>query len=178
MADKIYLIRHGESVANSENLSAGWLDSPLTDNGREQAAAARGKLEKYGARPDIVVHTGLSRTRETAEILNMHAGAPMREVRDLIEQNFGDWQGGPWARVHEGLENNEEPPGGENAEEFMARVVRGMAVVEQLPGQIWVATHGGVMKALMRHYRADVMRVTNCMVCEVLPITKQIKLLD
>lgn len=177
MAEKIYLIRHGESVANTQDIAAGWMDTPLSDRGRQQAAQTRDILAGRGGKPTVMVHTGLLRTFETAEIINAHLNLPMLEMRDLMEQNFGDWQGGPWARVHEGLEKDETPPNGESHAEFTARIMRGMAELEKLSGIIWAVTHGIVIKTLLRQYNADVIPITNCMICEFEPNTKQIRII-
>ena len=34
---KLVLVRHGESVANAENVYTGWNDVPLTEKGKQQA---------------------------------------------------------------------------------------------------------------------------------------------
>ena len=34
---KLVLVRHGESIANAENVYTGWNDVPLTDKGIRQA---------------------------------------------------------------------------------------------------------------------------------------------
>ena len=43
MTYKLVLVRHGQSSWNLENRFTGWTDVPLSDLGREEAAAA-GKL--------------------------------------------------------------------------------------------------------------------------------------
>ena len=40
---KLILIRHGQSLWNSENKFTGWVDSPLSDKGKAEAIKA-GKL--------------------------------------------------------------------------------------------------------------------------------------
>ncbi len=45
---KLLLIRHGQSVANSEGRLQGHLDSPLTDRGRAQARALARRLVREG----------------------------------------------------------------------------------------------------------------------------------
>lgn len=37
----LYMIRHGESLANFTDTHAGWAPVPLTETGEAQAAAAR-----------------------------------------------------------------------------------------------------------------------------------------
>ena len=59
----IYMIRHGQSVANERHVWGG--DFPLTPNGRKQASNVTGLLPEV---PDIIVASTLLRTRETAEM--------------------------------------------------------------------------------------------------------------
>ena len=40
MTRVLLLLRHGESTANADDVFGGWLDYPLTNRGRDQAAAA------------------------------------------------------------------------------------------------------------------------------------------
>jgi broad specificity phosphatase PhoE len=47
---RLLLIRHGESVANTE----GRFDSPLTDRGRDQAKALLKRLQDKGYSPSIL----------------------------------------------------------------------------------------------------------------------------
>ena len=49
---KAWVIRHGESEANQNGLLTGWLDAPLTEKGREEAALVRQLLD--GVRFDKV----------------------------------------------------------------------------------------------------------------------------
>lgn len=41
----LYLMRHGETLFNQRRKIQGWCDSPLTDNGIEQAKAAKKILQ-------------------------------------------------------------------------------------------------------------------------------------
>ena len=66
-ATTLYLLRHGETAWNrDENRYAGRTDVPLSDRGREQAAAV---AVTVAAVPFAAVYCStLSRSRETAEI--------------------------------------------------------------------------------------------------------------
>lgn len=43
---KLVLVRHGESIANRDNVYTGWNDVPLSKKGIEQAKNAGLKVEK------------------------------------------------------------------------------------------------------------------------------------
>jgi len=62
----LYLIRHGESDANTRNEHTGWEDSFLSERGKEQAAKAGENLK--GLHFDRVYVSITKRARETAEI--------------------------------------------------------------------------------------------------------------
>ena len=89
----VYLVRHGESVANKALVLSGSCDHPLTDAGRAQARQAGRKL--IGV-PIVRVFTSvLERAVETAEIILGEAGlAPQSWIRDrrLNERDFGIYE--------------------------------------------------------------------------------------
>ena len=54
----LVILRHGESVANRDNIFTGWSDVPLTDRGREQAQAA-GQLVAQTGIQFSALHTSM-----------------------------------------------------------------------------------------------------------------------
>ena len=58
MTANLILLRHGQSTWNLQNRFTGWYDSPLSAQGREEAAAAGRALAAAGIRPDVA-HTSL-----------------------------------------------------------------------------------------------------------------------
>ncbi|GAA1272356.1 2,3-bisphosphoglycerate-dependent phosphoglycerate mutase [Arthrobacter pascens] len=89
----LVLLRHGESVANAEDVFAGWLDVPLTERGRAEARDAAGSLA--GLCPDAVHTSVLRRAVETARLLIEEAGwelTPSAHWR-LNERHYGALQG-------------------------------------------------------------------------------------
>lgn len=96
---RIFLIRHGESVANvNENYEARVPDHlvPLTDRGREQARAGGAWLAEYCREKGIdlsharIWRSPFVRTRQTSEEFNRSLGiTDIREDITLTEQQFG-----------------------------------------------------------------------------------------
>lgn len=90
---KIYLFRHGQSLHNREAVFSGWLDSPLTKTGIEQAkiVALGLKDKKIGA----AFHSHLSRSNDTLkEVLKLHPECKIIMEDDrLIERSYGKFQG-------------------------------------------------------------------------------------
>ena len=65
MAD-LYLVRHGQTELNVQNILQGGHDSPLTARGREQALATRAAFEARGVTFDRVYSSPLGRARRTS----------------------------------------------------------------------------------------------------------------
>jgi broad specificity phosphatase PhoE len=92
MAKIIYLIRHGESVANKQGIYQGQsIDTGLTELGKKQARAAAGVLT--GLKFKTIYTSPLKRTKETAEIIGRQTGLPILENIKLLEINHGSWEG-------------------------------------------------------------------------------------
>lgn len=88
----IILIRHGQTAANA----TGELErnSTLTSLGIQQAQEAG--IALCNEKPVIIVHTGLKRTRLTAEIIAKSAGfqdVPMISMEAFLEREMGIYDG-------------------------------------------------------------------------------------
>jgi broad specificity phosphatase PhoE len=172
-AKHFYMIRHGETVANAEGWVAGSLDTPLTDKGRRQPQAARQVLETLPLKPKLIIHTGLSRTKDTAIILNENLNLPMLERATMAEWCLGDWASIPLKTWVERREAGLTPPNGESKEAFGQRVIGGLEEVLNLPEEpLLIVTHGGVFRALMRHYKLNIGNIENCHLYEFVPSTE------
>ena len=116
------LLRHGQTPLSAERRFAGRGDIPLTETGRRQAAAAAARLAARGG-IDVIVSSPLRRTRRTAEAVAEATGAPVIVDDDLVETDFGKWEGLSFAEA--GAQDPDElrawlagadaaPPGGES----------------------------------------------------------------
>jgi uncharacterized phosphatase len=167
---QFFMIRHGETVANAEGYAAGSSDTPLSEKGRRQAHDARRSLESLPLKPKLIVHSHLSRARDTAVILNQNLQLPMQENSLISEFCFGDWTGLPWDDAHKRVEAGQTPPNGESKHMFVSRVMNGLRNVMGLPGgPVLVVTHGGVFDALAWHYKKKTAAVPNCHLYEFAP---------
>jgi len=89
----LVLIRHGQSIWNLENRFTGWVDVPLSPQGKEEAKTAARKL---GSMDFHVCYTSaLSRAQQTLEIILLTLGWDLPIIRDqaLNERHYGDLQG-------------------------------------------------------------------------------------
>jgi len=92
----LILIRHGESEWNDKGLFTGWVDAPLSERGRTEAAQAGQQLTGAGLRPDVVHTSVLSRAIETANIALDAADLswlPVHRSWRLNERHYGALQG-------------------------------------------------------------------------------------
>ena len=92
----LVLLRHGESDWNAKNLFTGWVDVPLTDKGREEAARGGRLMTEAGVLPDVL-HTSLLRRAITTAQLALDAAErhwiPVRRSWRLNERHYGALQG-------------------------------------------------------------------------------------
>jgi 2,3-bisphosphoglycerate-dependent phosphoglycerate mutase len=94
MPGKLVLVRHGQSQWNLENRFTGWVDVPLTELGRDEAARAGHQLK--GIRFDRAYTSNLQRAQATLKIILDEIGQPdLETVKDeaLNERHYGALQG-------------------------------------------------------------------------------------
>ena len=92
------LLRHGQTSLSVERRFAGRGDIPLTDLGLQQAAAAAAGIAER-SRVDLVVSSPLRRAWQTALAVAERTGAPLTSDDDLVETDFGSWEGMTFAEV-------------------------------------------------------------------------------
>ena len=85
------LLRHGQTELSTERRFAGRGDIPLTKEGIRQAELAARRLASVGA--NVVITSPLQRAHRTAEAVAETAGLPLVVYEELIEADFGAWQG-------------------------------------------------------------------------------------
>lgn len=90
---KLVLIRHGQSIWNLENRFTGWVDVPLTDQGREEARKAADHLRSIDFQ--VAYTSALTRAQATLAIILESLGSGVPVIRDqaLNERHYGDLQG-------------------------------------------------------------------------------------
>jgi broad specificity phosphatase PhoE len=161
MTTELYLIRHGESVANVEPIIGGLRgDSGLTDRGREQARLLEQRLRAEHLRADQLYASTLPRALETAEYVARALRLPVQPADDLHELRPGEADGmtlDEWRNRYAGPDEppaDRDPfhafsPGGESWATFLVRAGAALtALVDRHPGQTVVAVcHGGVLEA-------------------------------
>ncbi|WP_236827208.1 MULTISPECIES: phosphoglyceromutase [unclassified Blastococcus] len=92
----LVLLRHGESEWNKANLFTGWVDVPLTEQGREEAARGGRLMAEHGLLPDVSHTSLLRRAIMTAELALHEADRqwiPVKRSWRLNERHYGALQG-------------------------------------------------------------------------------------
>jgi len=158
----VYLIRHGETLWNTEKRLQGQLDSPLTDAGVQQAALLAGKLSSVQF--DAVYSSDLRRARRTTEIIMAQFNpVPVTFDERIRERNFGLFQGLTWEEITEKypeeaakeLSGNPKncAPGGESKQQLLLRTRSFFEdiALQQTNKKILVISHGGILNVWTRH---------------------------
>jgi broad specificity phosphatase PhoE len=154
MSDSIiYLLRHGETLWNTESRLQGHLDSPLTEKGRYQASFNGLRLKSLLAENPTIYSSPLGRCIETARIVASKIGMDETTIeRDerLKELNYGQWEG----RIKSEIKNSDSElyharrrdrwnvpaPGGESYSNVAARLQNWLN--ELNGGSTIVVSHG------------------------------------
>ena len=161
MATELYLVRHGEAVANVEPVIGGMRgDRGLTPRGRDQCRLLQERLTREGMRADRLVSSTLPRALETADHVARALGLPVLPDEGLHELRPGDADGltvPEWrARYRVGEESpgtwdpyREFSPGGESWATFVARAGTALTrLVARYRDQTVVAVcHAGIVEA-------------------------------
>jgi broad specificity phosphatase PhoE len=93
----LYIVRHGETEWNKEEIFRGRSDVPLNGEGRRQAE--RAGLYFRGRRITRIVSSPLSRASETAENIGRATGVAVEPLAELTDMTFGIWDGVPFREV-------------------------------------------------------------------------------
>ena len=92
----LVLLRHGESEWNAKNLFTGWVDVPLTEKGRQEAARSGQLIAEADVLPDVLHTSVLRRAITTAhlalDVCDRH-WIPVRRSWRLNERHYGALQG-------------------------------------------------------------------------------------
>jgi probable phosphoglycerate mutase len=129
-----HLLRHGRTEHTPERRYSGRNDLPLSASGRAEAEAAAVRSKELGI--DVIVASPLRRTRETAEVVAAVLGLPVQYDDDLVELDFGDFEGltaeearekHPLAARRFADDISVAAPGGESIADVSDRVARARA---------------------------------------------------
>lgn len=155
----LYLTRHGETEWNVEKRMQGWLDSPLTEKGKEDARRLGKRLEAVDL---TAIYTSTSgRALETAKIVRGERLVPIYEDERLREISLGDWEG----KTHEQIKRLNAisfdqfwnaphlyaPTRGERFIDVQTRAFSAITdiVNRHRSGHVLIVTHGVALKTIV-----------------------------
>lgn len=128
----VYLFRHGQTDYNQQKIFTGWLQSNLTDLGRQQAEGIAKLLKSK--KINLAFVSRLKRCQETLNIiLETHPECRQIIIDDrILERDYGQLSGHPHQEIidqygqsqfdkwHRGW--SDRPPGGESYADVQIRV--------------------------------------------------------
>jgi len=155
----IYLVRHGQTAWNKEEIFRGRTDIPLDETGLREAEGAGEYLKEI--RVTAIYSSPLARARQTAEKVAVFHPVEVKSHPGIIDMSFGDWEGHSLKQIRDSDEERyrqwkEQPhlleiPGGETLGEVRKR---SMAALEEVirwhPDEIVVlVSHRVINKVLI-----------------------------
>jgi len=156
---KVYVVRHGQTAWNLEEVFRGRADIPLDDTGKKEVHLAGEALKDETLH--AVYSSPLSRSMETAENVAKFHNIAVTPLEAIIDISYGEWEGVSLKEVEEKFPDLyslwlKEPhrvrfPNGETLEEVRART---MEALKKL-----VAKHPNEAIALVAH------RAPNKVIC-------------
>lgn len=162
MKTTLYIVRHGETLWNSEKKMQGWNDSPLTELGIKQATWLGERLKEV--KFDNIYSSPTGRSFKTAALVNKNRSISVTLDECLREINLGSWEGKSIEEIER--ENPEQlnnfwkaphlyvPVSGESFKDVQDRVIGGLkSIIEANEGKtILLVTHTVALKTIMCYF--------------------------
>ena len=145
---EILLTRHGQTEWNVLGKVQGRADIELNEKGIQQAEETGKALNEE--KIDLIICSPLKRAKQTAEIINKDRNIPIIYDEDVIERDFGEFEGinkkefdfeGYWS-----YKQNNKYEKAENIKDFFDRVYSFLdKIKEEYKGKrILIVAHGGI----------------------------------
>ncbi|MBR1759489.1 MAG: histidine phosphatase family protein [Lachnospiraceae bacterium] len=181
---KFYVLRHGQTVANTEHRLQGQTDTHLNEVGISQAKLAGTFLAETKIVPDVIIVSPLTRVKETAEYATGKERSSFEVDPRIIEMGFGVLEmlrtdhmtPEFYEEFHHRTDIYHAPEGGETFYELIARVgsfIETMRAREDHGETILVVSHGAAIHALINYIDQEAItkfwdiHVGNCAILEV-----------
>jgi broad specificity phosphatase PhoE len=142
----VYLARHGQTAWSVTGQHTGLTDLPLTERGERNALRLRERLA--GLVFARVFTSPLQRAVRTCELAGFRAAAEVNP--DLVEWNYGDYEGLRTAEIHAVRPDwqlfRDGCPNGESPEQIGARADRVVSRVRALKGNALIFSSGHFLR--------------------------------
>ena len=144
----LYLARHGETAWSLSGQHTGLTDLPLTEQGERNARNLGSRLA--GLTFAMVFTSPLQRATRTCELAGFAAAAEVD--RDLVEWDYGDYEGLRTAEIHDKRPEwklfRDGCPGGESPDQIGARADRVVGRVRAVKGDVLIFSSGHFLRVL------------------------------
>jgi broad specificity phosphatase PhoE len=144
----IYLARHGETAWSLTGQHTGLTDLPLTERGEQNAHALGERL--IGVNFAKVFTSPLQRATRTCELAGF--GAVAEVDRDLLEWNYGQYEGRRTAEIHAERPHwrlfRDGSPGGESPDQVGARADGVLRRVRAVRADVLLFSSGHFLRVL------------------------------
>ena len=148
---KLYIVRHGETDANTNGVIQGWLDTELNETGLQQAGRV---AQSFNHTVDAIYSSDLKRATQTASEFRKYSDStPYFEDSRLRERSFGDATGGhrdayDWDEFWK-YNDTVTIPSAEVLNDFTARVADFLDELRKKSySSVLIVTHGGVLNRI------------------------------
>ncbi len=150
----LYLARHGETAWSLSGQHTGLTELPLTERGERNARNLGPRLA--GLTFAKVFTSPLQRATRTCELAGFAAAAEVD--RDLVEWDYGDYEGLRTAEIHEKRPEwqlfRNGCPGGESPDQIGARADRVVSRVRAVKGDVLIFSSGHFLRVLAARWLA------------------------
>ncbi|MEI4310808.1 histidine phosphatase family protein [Streptococcus suis] len=165
----LYLMRHGQTRFNLQGRIQGACDSPLTEEGKEQARAAGRYFQEQAISFDKIYSSTQERACDTAELVT--GRMDYIRLKGLKEQDFGAFEGqqeylNPPLQGDIGYGDYFVTFGGESYQDVRQRMVETIGgIMEEADNQsVLVVSHGAAIAQFFRQVLTNYpqVRMRNC----------------
>lgn len=156
---KFILVRHGETVANTQKVFSGWSDYDLTEKGKLQIGILSEELKNY--KVNTIYSSSLDRTVKTAREIAKVLEKEVVIDNSLKEINFGIFEGktakeievkypnewNTWLKEYESYRIDE----GESLQDLLNRVKGFVDSIKEKEGSYIIVSHEGVIQTIITY---------------------------
>lgn len=144
----VYLVRHGETAWSLTGQHTGLTDLPLTEHGEKEARTLYERLA--GIAFARLFTSPLQRARRTCSLSGL--GALTEDDPNLVEWNYGDYEGLRSAQIHAENPNwlifRDGCPGGESVAQVAARADAVLARARAIKGNVLIFSSSHFLRML------------------------------
>ncbi|SHJ90294.1 histidine phosphatase family protein [Tepidibacter formicigenes] len=158
---KFIFVRHGITIDNENMRLSGFIDSKLSDIGKEQVKKTCNRLKYEGI--DYIYSSPLTRAVETAREIADFKNVEIKICQNFREMNFGDFEGLTFKEIQDKYKDEFNKlkkdafkykfPNGENMIEFHHRISSQLDdIIKKHDNEtVLIVSHSGVIRSSLSH---------------------------